>query len=78
MKLTADARDTLRAHDVSQAQWIRRHFGADAKTWLGDACGCPDDQCVGYHHDEHDECSCLPALLSERVTAQPMDGRCEQ
>lgn len=85
MKLTADARDTLRAHDVSQAHWIRHHFGADAKSWHGDACGCPDDRCIGFHHDRQDDCQCLPTLLrdlaaelrGERVTAQPMDGRYE-
>ncbi len=65
MKLTEEARDTLRAHEVSAAAWIRRHFGDGAMAWFGDACGCPDDRCIGYHHDEQDECQCLPALLAE-------------
>lgn len=64
-KLNAEARDTLRAYEVSQAAWIRRHFGDDAKKWYGDACGCPDDRCIGYHHDETDDCGCLRALLDE-------------
>jgi hypothetical protein len=65
MRLNSDARDTLRAAEVSQAAWIRRHFGDDAKTWRGDACGCPDDRCIGHHHDAQDECQCLPALLGD-------------
>lgn len=63
MRLNSDARDALRAAGVSQAAWIRGHFGEAAKSWRGDACGCPDDRCIGYHHDEQDECQCLPALL---------------
>ena len=55
MKLNTDARDTLRAWEVSQAAWIRHHFGEDAKTWYGDACGCTDDRCIGYHHHGPDD-----------------------
>jgi hypothetical protein len=62
MKLNAAAKATLRDHGVSQAAWARANF-ADGR-WHGDACGCTDDRCIGYHHDEHDDCGCLPALLS--------------
>lgn len=65
MRLNADARATLRLSGVSQAAWIRRHCGETVRVWLGDACGCPDDRCIGYHHDETDECGCLTALLSD-------------
>lgn len=64
MKLTTEARDALRAAGVSQAAWARHHGYADGR-WFGDACGCPDDRCIGYHHDAQDECGCLPALLGE-------------
>lgn len=63
--LHAQARDTLKWAGFSQAAWIRRHFGEDAKTWRGDACGCPDDRCTGFHHDAQDECGCLEALLDD-------------
>ena len=69
MSLNAEARDTLRTAGVSQAAWTRHHFGDDAKTWRGDACGCPDDRCIGYHHDEQDDCGCLTALLGDYVKA---------
>lgn len=65
MKLNADARDTLRAWGVSQAAWIRHHFGPDAKTWHGDACGCTDDRCIGHHHEGPGDCGCLDVLLGE-------------
>lgn len=32
-----------------------------------DACGCTDNRCIGYHHDEHEECGCLPALINLRA-----------
>jgi hypothetical protein len=66
-KLNTDARDALRWAGISQAAWARRHF-ADSR-WHGDACGCPDDRCIGYHHDEHDECGCLHALLADHAPA---------
>jgi len=77
MQLDADAREQLRNAEISQAQWARHHF--QDGTWHGDACGCPDDRCIGLHHDAHDDCQCLPALLAEHtpgrtaasVTASP-------
>lgn len=33
--------------------------------WRGDACGCTDDCCIGFHHDTYAECGCLPALLDQ-------------
>jgi hypothetical protein len=70
-RLNTEARETLRWAGVSQAAWTRHHFGADAKTWHGDACGCPDDRCIGHHHDEHDDCGCLSALLAEAAAGGP-------
>jgi hypothetical protein len=59
--LNATAKATLRAYGVSQAAWARRNFVSGK--WSGDTCGCPDDRCIGYHHDGPDDCGCLPALL---------------
>jgi hypothetical protein len=61
--LNASARDTLRAAGVSAAEWRKRNHMS--KTWLGDACGCPDDRCIGFHHYASDDCGCLSALLSD-------------
>lgn len=66
MRLNADARDQLQRAGISQAAWARQLF-ADGR-WHGDACGCPDDRCIGYHHDECDECGCLRALLASRIS----------
>ena len=62
--LNATAKATLRACGVSQAGWARRNYFSDGK-WGGDACGCPDDRCIGYHHDDPDDCGCLRALLDD-------------
>jgi len=66
--LNATAKATLRAAGISQAGWARAHF-ADGR-WHGDACGCSDDRCTGYHHDVGEDCGCLPALLKQAC------GRC--
>jgi hypothetical protein len=75
MPLTLDAKDMLRDAGITQAAWARRFF-ADG-TWHGDDCGCSDDRCIGYHHDENDECGCLPAQIStyERELAADKDAR---
>jgi hypothetical protein len=62
--LNATAKAELRAAGVSQAAWARHCFSVNAK-WIGDACGCPDDRCIGYHHDGPDDCGCLPVLLAQ-------------
>lgn len=64
MRLNEEARYALRTAGMSQTAWIRKYCGDGARIWLGDACGCPDDRCIGYHHDETDECQCLPSLLN--------------
>jgi hypothetical protein len=61
-RLNEAARLQLRDAGISQAEWARR-FYTDGK-WYGDSCGCPDDRCIGYHHDGPEDCGCLPALLS--------------
>jgi hypothetical protein len=37
----------------------------DGSPWRGDECGCTDDQCAGYHHDQSEPCGCLPALIDD-------------
>ena len=74
--LTRSARDTIRwwyfgddrRIKVTIAGYVRRH--SDDGKWHGDACGCSDNRCIGYHHDENDECGCLPVLLDEWVREQ--------
>jgi hypothetical protein len=62
MRLNQNARFTLRNAGISQARWARLNFMSDS-SWTGDACGCPDDRCIGHHHYGADDCGCLPALL---------------
>lgn len=63
--LNETAKAMLREAGVSQAEWARTH-STDGK-WHGDACGCPDDRCIGHHHERPDDCGCLPALLAEHA-----------
>jgi hypothetical protein len=64
-RLDDAARAALRDAGISQAAWARRH-GWSSGRWGGDACGCPDDRCIGYHHDRQDDCGCLRVLLDDR------------
>jgi hypothetical protein len=66
--LNATAKATLRDAGVSQAEW-RRYHGYDGRSWGDDACGCPDDRCISYHHYGPDDCGCLPVLL-DRLLAE--------
>lgn len=54
----------LFAHGITAADWAQEHFGTD--TWHGDICGCPDDRCLGNHHDEADPCPCVRSLVTNR------------
>lgn len=85
-KLNATAKAELRAAAVSQADWARHWFPLNARPgdrsteigrpiWLGDACGCPDDRCIGYHHDGEDDCGCLPVVLEGYLSRRPEAGR---
>ncbi len=68
------ARVTLHHHRITQASWRRLHFGAEATTWPGDRCGCPDDRCIGYHHDAGEDCPCLLALILDRALRDLCEG----
>jgi hypothetical protein len=71
--LNAAAKAALRDAGVSQAAWARERFGESR--WHGGACGCTDDRCIGFHHDEHEECGCLPVLLASYLTERAHRAR---
>lgn len=71
--LNAAAKAALRDAGISQADWARDAW-SDGK-WHGDACGCTDDRCIGYHHYEHEECGCLPVLIDSYLTARGRRAR---
>jgi hypothetical protein len=62
--LNAAAKAALKEARISQVGWARANFMRDGE-WNGDVCGCPDDRCVGFHHDGPDDCGCLPALIAD-------------
>lgn len=64
-KLHSNVTVQLGEAGVTKAQYLA-HCGYDpGQRWGGDACGCPDDHCIGYHHRELEQCSCFESLLSE-------------
>lgn len=64
-QLNYEAREALRLAGLTSTAWAKRHGYKSAGDWRGDECGCPDDRCIGYHHDASEECGCLPALIEE-------------
>jgi len=73
-RLNDAARAALRDAGISQAAWARAQGFADGR-WHGDACGCPDDRCIGFHH-HGDECGCLAVLLAELAARPPCPSWC--
>lgn len=71
MKLNQIARETIKSAGATIASYVRHYSRCDE--WRGDACGCVDDRCIGYHHDECDECGCLSAWLADMLAAQLVD-----
>ena len=69
MKLNQDAKMVLRDAGVAQAAWARANFSSDG-SWSGDACGCPDSRCIGYHHFEDEEFGCLRVLLADYLKGE--------
>lgn len=65
-RLDRAARATIRQSGATIAGYTRHHFRDGV--WHGDRCGCSDDRCVGHHHDDHDECRCLPVLLEQYLS----------
>lgn len=74
-KMNAEARQRLDAAGISLAEWSRRHSASS--TWHGDKCGCPDDRCIGYHHDALEPCGCLQALIGEYEAEKAANAEAE-
>jgi hypothetical protein len=49
-------------------------FSADG-VWYGDACGCSDDRCSGFHHDAASNCGCFPVLLEQALDSPALAAR---
>lgn len=79
-KLNSEARRILAAAGITVRDWIAyggwlKEVTDDAgyrrwvpeTEWRGDECGCSDDRCIGFHHDEGEECGCLQAIIANRA-----------
>lgn len=76
--LSHQARGAIKDGGVTIAGYIRYWsggLGLDDGKWYGDSCGCPDDRCIGFHHNGPHDCGCLAVTLREYVqsvrTAEP-------
>lgn len=67
-RLLPTAIATLADYGVSQAEWLRVYPNCDR-------CGCPDDRCIGHHHDLDSDCDLVywlrDDLTSGRVKVRP-------
>ncbi len=66
--LTRAARETIKNSGLTITEYVLENSGSS--TWYGDTCGCSDDRCIGYHHDENEECGCLPVCIEETKKQQ--------
>jgi hypothetical protein len=64
-RLNSVAKAAIRDAGFTQAQWAAM-WGYRGE-WGGDACGCFDDRCIGYHHDGAGGCGCLETMLDDAV-----------
>ncbi|MEC4854623.1 hypothetical protein R2325_02450 [Mycobacteroides chelonae] len=60
--LSRSARADIKDSGLTIAAYVRHHMGGDGG-WHGDRCGCPDDRCIGFHHDSPYDCGCLPVCI---------------
>lgn len=67
--LTPAAKEQIRDAGLTVAAYVRAQRWRD-DGWWGDSCGCPDDRCRGYHHDDHEECRCLLEVIEHVLTEQ--------
>jgi hypothetical protein len=71
--LAPSARAALSDSGLTVADYARQFWTHGV--WLGDACGCPDDRCAGFHHDAADDCGCLPVLMQQALDGPAADAR---
>jgi hypothetical protein len=65
-RLSPVARSIIQDYGLTIAEYVRK-AGWDDGDWHGDRCGCTDDRCRGFHHDENEECGCLPVLVQQAL-----------
>ncbi len=62
-RLTPLARSIIRDHGITVADYVRKAGRWSDGDWHGDRCGCTDDRCIGFHHEQREDCGCLIALI---------------
>jgi hypothetical protein len=68
-ELNETAKAMLRDAGITEAEWDRANYGTGSN-WTGDACGCPDSRCIGFHHFHAGDCGCLPVLIDQYLSGE--------
>ncbi|WGD37584.1 hypothetical protein [Lysinibacter sp. HNR] len=63
MNLSLAAQAELANHGLTPKDWAKIH--GHGSQWFGDVCGCPDNRCSGYHHEDWEKCLCITSLIQE-------------
>lgn len=66
-RLSPVARSIIQDYGLTIVEYVRKAGGWTDGDWHGDRCGCSDDRCIGFHHDENDDCGCLPVLVEQAL-----------
>lgn len=81
VKLTKQARETITGIEYDTPTGVRRVTIAGyaranymENGWSGDRRGCPDDRCIGFHHEDEDDCGCLDVCLDNYVASLKSAG----
>lgn len=61
-RLSPEAREQIKFSELTITEYIAEW--STTGEWRGDACGCHDDRCAGYHHDVAEECPCLQQCIA--------------
>lgn len=57
----------IRWAGLTRAEFVR--YSSSDGVWYGDRCGCFDDRCAGYHHEEGERCHCLQPCIDQVLEA---------
>lgn len=63
--ISKQALTEIRWAGLTRAQFVG--FASSDGIWYGDRCGCFDDRCAGYHHNEDERCYCLQPCIDQAL-----------
>ena len=61
--ISKQALTEIRWAGLTRASYVA--FASPDGVWYGDRCGCFDDRCAGFHHNEGEFCNCLQSCIDQ-------------